>query len=122
MSHSLGGDGRSLERMFSRALGCIDGRDALGFLGIRCRLALAANFLFDNPFARRPRSGAFGGDIVVLGYFALGLHMLAIADWIDERVRDLRLSGIHFFARDGHLPRLAYERLHRKSSGVPCDT
>lgn len=119
---SLGADGRTLEKIFSRAMGCIDGFEARLFLGIRCRLAVAANFLYDNPFAHQARQGTFGGDIVVFGYLALGMHLLSVADWIDAEVRDLRLSGIHFLARDGFLPRLAYESVHGGSPAVPCDT
>lgn len=122
MRSSIGADGRTLGRIFSRKTGFIDGFEARLFLGIRCRLALAANFLYDNPFAHQARSGAFGGDVVVFGYFALGMHLLAVADWIDDEVRERRLTGIHFLMRDGHLPRLAYERIHGGNVPAPCDS
>ena len=121
MRTSIGANGRTLARIFSRESGLVDGFEARCFLGIRCRLAIAANFLYDNPFAHQARSGTFGGDLVVFGYFALGMHLLGVADWIDDEVRERRLTGVHFLMRDGHLPRLAYERIHGERVPAPCD-
>lgn len=79
------------------------------FFGMRCRLAVAANRLYDNPFIPVEPSGNFNADPVRIGYFAVGPYLLAIAQWLAELCRDESFDRMNFVARDGWLPMRAFE-------------
>ena len=94
------------------------------FLGMRCMLAEAACKLYDNPSLNLiPPGMTFGGSLPVVGYFGLGMHLLALAQWIGETVKKQHISGLHFLYRDGYLPQEAYNILYGDSNEkVPSDT
>ena len=94
------------------------------FLGIRCMLAQIACKLFDDP-SQNMISGdtVFGGSIQAFGYFGLGMHLLALVQWIQKTAKTHRISGIHFLYRDGCLPSEAYNIIYGDSAEkVPNDT
>lgn len=78
------------------------------FLGLRCMLAVVANHIFDDPYTG-------GRDPFVCpansGYFALGMYLLAIAQWLHRETAAYGYDTLCFFARDGRLVKQAFERL-----------
>lgn len=88
--------------------GVANGANALARMGVRCSLAVIANRLYDDPFNSYPAGSAFGHDPRLFGYAALGMHLLALTQWI-------RAEGggrVRFIARDGYLPMRAYALLY----------
>lgn len=85
---------------------------SLKFLEVRCALALCANKIYDNPFYSFNEWTLFNSDANLMGYFALGMHLWGVAKWLYNE--NLNKSGtIHFIARDGFLPKLAYDVINR---------
>lgn len=80
---------------------------------IRCMLAVVANKYFDNPYRTFSKYSDFNGDPYFVGYYALGMHVLAISKWILEDAIDKGYKKIHFVARDGFLPKKAYDHLSK---------
>lgn len=88
--------------------GAVNGTNALMRLGVRCSLAVIANRLYDDPFNSYPAGSAFGHDPRFFGYAALGMHLLALTQWI----RGESGGRVRFIARDGYLPMRAYALLY----------
>lgn len=78
------------------------------FFGMRCRLAVAANRLYDDPFVPVDPASDFNTNPVWIGYFAVGAYLLAIAQWLAELCRDENFDRMNFVARDGWLPMQAF--------------
>lgn len=75
-------------------------------LGYRCMLALVAGYYFDNPYRSFNEESDFNASPYFIGYYALGMHMVALSKWICENSKEY--NEIYFMARDGYLPMLAY--------------
>lgn len=75
-------------------------------LGYRCMLALASGYYFDNPYRSFNEESDFNGSPYFIGYYALGMHMVALSKWICDNSTEY--DNIYFMARDGYLPMLAY--------------
>lgn len=75
-------------------------------LGYRCMLALVAGYYFDNPYRSFNDESDFNGSPYFIGYYALGMHMVALSKWICDNSAEY--DDIYFMARDGYLPMLAY--------------
>lgn len=102
-------------RMASPLLRCFQGisgntppQGGKEFLGIRCMLAVVANHVFDDPYTG-------GRDPFVCpsnsGYFALGMYLLAMAQWLHRETAACGYDTLCFFARDGWLIKQAFERV-----------
>ncbi len=83
---------------------------ALNFLGIRTMLGMIANKFYDNPFVNYQKYSDFNADPNVIGYAALGMHMVGLAQWLHKESRTR--GKIHFIARDGYLLKQIYEVLY----------
>ena len=81
------------------------------FFGMRCRLAVAANRLYDDPFVPFDPSSDFNANPAWIGYLAMGPYLLAIAQWLAELCRSESFDRLNFVARDGWLPIQAFESL-----------
>ena len=81
------------------------------FLGLRCAWALVANKLFDNPYIDIKPGTDFNQNPYFVGYCALGMHLLSFVTWVINANKD-REYTIHFVARDGYLPKLAFDLLN----------
>ena len=81
-----------------------DMRAAGAYLGYRCAMALAANRLFDDPFADINEKTDFNADPYRVGYYALGQYLYAVTDWVIENAKEKNARALHFAARDGYLP------------------
>ena len=85
---------------------------------MRCMLGMIANRIFDNPWGFwRPESD-FGGSPKTLGYYAVGMYLFGICDWLCREMQKNGYGSIHFMARDGYLPMKGYEILS-KTYGIP---
>lgn len=89
------------------------------FLGERCAMALAANKLCDDPYLTVAAESDFNADPYRLGYFALGHYLYAVTDWVVGQVKEKKSSCVHFVARDGYLPMLAYEHFKKYDVTLP---
>lgn len=79
------------------------------YFGLRTMLSQAANDIFDNPYLVVHPDTDFNADPKFFGYYALGMHLFALGNWLHQSVRDNKYSQINFMARDGYLPMKAYE-------------
>lgn len=87
------------------------------FFGMRCRMAVVANRLYDDPFVPVDPAADFNADPARIGYFAVGPYLLAIAQWLMELCQKEDFSQINFVARDGWLPMQAFKLL-REAFGI----
>lgn len=93
--------------------------NGLNFLGIRCMLALTANSYFDNPYRTFHNETDFNADPNLIGYYALGMHLFGIADWLLKDTTKKKYDKIVFFARDGYWMMKAYQILKKAYSEAP---
>lgn len=71
--------------------------------------ALSFNRYFDNPYRSFNSTSDFNCDPFFIGYSLLGPHILGLVRWIDEEARRSGRSRVFFCARDGYLPKMAYD-------------
>lgn len=100
-------------RIFEEQKGLMTPQGASFTWGIRTMEAVAANRLFDNPFVVYDPGSDFNADSYTIGYFALGMHMYAIADWLVQSVQENGYDNLCFMARDGYVPYEAFKMLNR---------
>lgn len=94
---------------------------AIGFLGTRSALAVAANKMFDNPFCSFNEWTEVNCSPQFLGYYALGMHLLGFTKWIMEKSSENQYNRILFVARDGYLPMKAFHIMKKYYKEVPSD-
>lgn len=82
------------------------------FTAIRCITALAANKSFASPFVSFHPQSDFNADPRLIGYSALGPHLLALCHWIHKNKEEKQIGTVHFVARDGYLVKQAYNYLY----------
>lgn len=90
-----------------------------GFVGFRSMLAVVANRIFDNPFYSYNEQSDFNGNPYYIGYFTLGMHLYAVADWLLKEARHKDSRTIHFVARDGYILQKAYDIMTKGDSTTP---
>ena len=88
-----------------------------GNIGIRCMLALVINKFFDNPFSGFNRDSAYDANPYFIGYFALGMNLWALAEWITEETKQYK--KIHFLSRDGYVLKSVYDIMNADKDKVP---
>lgn len=98
-----------------------DSRSSIEFMGIRSMLAVVANKYFDNPFTPFNENSDFNGDPLLIGYYALGMHMFALVNWLLKDSIDNKYEKMIFMARDGYLPREIWNVLKSSYAGTPKD-
>lgn len=89
-------------------------------IGYCCSIALVANCYFDDPFRNFDLNTKYNSDPYLLGYFALGLHLLAVVFWIIKESSNYK--RIVFMSRDGYLVKKAYDivvKYKKKSQKLP---
>lgn len=91
---------------------------SLKFLEVRCALALSAKMIYDNPYISYLAGSAFNCSPRFIGYYALGMHLFSVARWLYEKTGGGEYK-LHFVARDGYLPRLAYDILNSEGDAAP---
>lgn len=80
-------------------------------LSFRCMQALAATKFFDYGFRATSRNSAFSGSPAIIGYYALGGHLLSLAQWVIEQAQRDGIKKLVFLARDGSLIKQAVDHL-----------
>lgn len=96
-----------------------DNLSAMNFSGIRTMLAVVANKYFDNPWRSFRRNSDFNADPYLMGYYALGLHLFGVANWLLQDTKSKGYDNIVFMARDGYLPMEAYKLLRNLYDKTP---
>lgn len=79
----------------------IDHHNYLEYMGNRISLALVANKFFDNPYTSIIDGTNFSSSPQFIGYYALGMHMFAVAKWLMDNTKEY--DTVSFMARDGKL-------------------
>ena len=97
------------------------GRILLGDLTFRCMQAMTANRFFDDGFAAASAGANFGASPAVLGYYAVGGHVLALAQWLLRRARAEGVTKLVFLARDGYLVKQAVDHLLGENADIATD-
>ncbi len=80
-------------------------------IGYRSMAALVSNKLFDNPYSSWNDGTDFDANPYVMGYYAVGMHLVGITAWLAELVRRRHVRQICFLSRDGYLPMMAMEAM-----------
>lgn len=83
----------------------------INYIGLRQVFATVTNKLFDFPFINFVSD--YQCSTKFLGYYAVGMHLLAFTSWVIENAKNR--NTIHFVARDGYVPMLAYEIIKESS-------
>lgn len=99
-----------------------DNKSSMNFLGIRTMIGMAANKYFDNPYRTFNRESIFNADTTLIGYYALGMHLFGIANWLIKDTMKKKYDNIAFMARDGYLPLKAYELLKTIYKDAPKES
>lgn len=84
-----------------------------GNFAYRSMQAIVANKYFDNPFKRWVKHSDFSCDPYFVGYYTVGMHLIAISHWLVKVAREKRTNEIVFLARDGYMPLKACEALKK---------
>jgi len=90
-------------------------------LPMRCMQALAAARFFDNGFAATTPADCFASSPERLGYYAVGGHVLSVAQWLIRRAKADGVRKLVFLARDGWLIRQAVDLLLKDEDGLTTD-
>lgn len=93
--------------------------NGLNFIGIRLMLAMVANKYFDNPYRTFNNETDFNADPNLIGYYALGMHLYGITDWLLKDTLKENYDKIVLFARDGYWIMKAYEILKENYENAP---
>ena len=92
-----------------------------GALSFRCMQALTANRFFDNGFAAVTPDASFACSPSLLGYYAVGGHVLALAQWLIGRAKAEGVTKLVFLARDGWLVKQAVDHILTDADGIATD-
>ena len=93
--------------------------NGLNFMGIRSMLAMVANKYFDNPYRTFNNETDFNCDPNLIGYYALGMHLYGITDWLIKDSIKENYDRIVFMARDGYWVMKAYEIMKNSYPKAP---
>ena len=115
------------------SIGCLSGNYLMSeeklyaSLGYRSMAALVANRMFDNPYSSHAPSSFFNANPYIMGYYAVGMHMVGLCKWLADTIRAKNVHHICFLSRDGFLPNRTFEMMKEyydvqdvTSSYVPC--
>lgn len=106
--------GKSFNNIFNKNSGQIDLLGGINqFLGLRSMLAVVANKLFDNPFVSFNKQSDFNANPKYIGYYNVGMHLYSLIDWIIHEIDPKTTNTLHFVARDGFIPKKAYDILSK---------
>lgn len=82
-------------------------------------LAVAANIIYDNPFITFNGETNYNAKPQYIGTLAFGNHLLALVKWIIEDAKTSNYGTVHFIARDGYMPKKAYEIIKKFYKSAP---
>ena len=96
-----------------------DNQTSMNFIGIRTMIAVVANKYFDNPFRIFNNESDFNVDPFLLGYYAVGMYMFGVGNWLLKETSGKNYKNLVFMARDGFLPMEVYNILKDFYKDVP---
>lgn len=99
-------------KMFENITGATTNYIGQDYHGISIFIAMVANKFFDNPFTTFNKETTFNAHPSMLGYFGLGMHLYGVAYWLLEQSDQNNYDSLTFMARDGYLPKLAFDKLY----------
>lgn len=91
-------------------------------VGIRIMRGLAANKYFDDPFRTFEKESDYNQDPYFVGYGALGMELLALTKWMVEQIKRDHVENMVFLARDGYLPKKAYDMYRQYHKELPSSS
>ena len=97
------------------------GKSLQAALSLRCMQALTANRFFDNGFAATSPESNFACDPSLLGYYAVGGHVLSLAQWLIRRAKADGVKKLVFLARDGWLMKQTVDLLLTEADHIETD-
>lgn len=106
--------GESILKIFNSSINYRRKFGTYDYFGTRTLLAVVANKIFDNPYVPFNINSDFNADPRIIGYYCLGLHLYAIADWLIDNASRAKYNNINFMARDGYLPKKAFDILNKQ--------
>lgn len=104
--------GNAINRVIWRNPQYIDMKVYEQFLGLRTMMGLMAAHCYDHPFIHTHPDSDYNADPERIGYMVLGPHILALCKWMEKIAVRERIPTIHFVARDGYLPKAAFDSLN----------
>ncbi len=108
--------GNAIVESVSRNKTNVDLRAYSHFFSLRCAMGLMAQHCFDKPFVHTHPDSDYNADPDRIGYMTLGPHLLALCAWMKRIARQEHIPKIHFVARDGYLPKQAFDLLNTDAS------
>ncbi len=96
-----------------------DNQTSMNFIGIRTMIAVVANKYFDNPFRTFNRESDFNIDPYLIGYYAVGMYMFGVTNWLLRETANKGYKNLAFMARDGYLPMEIYNIFKKYYKNVP---
>lgn len=105
--------GEIFSKIYQNPIALRDGNQFDRFFGWKTLLAVAANYIFDNPLIPFHPDTDFNADPRIVGYFALGLHLFGVSSWLANAVAKENYKNLNFMARDGYLPMECYKVLNQ---------
>ncbi len=87
-------------------------------LSFRCMQGLTAIRFFDDGYAPTDRASNFAANPALLGYYAVGGHVLALAKWLIQSAKRDGIKKLVFLARDGMLVKEAADALLTQEDGI----
>ncbi len=92
-----------------------DSNMSYSFLGIRTMEAMVANKFFDNPYVSFHPESDFNGNPYFIGYYALGMHVYGVVEYLNKLVEENNYDTIAFLARDAYLIKNCFD-LYQKDN------
>ncbi len=86
-----------------------DSNMAYSFLGLRTMEAIVANKFFDNPYISFHPDSDFNGNPYFIGYYALGMHVYGVVEYLNQLVEQNDYDTVAFLARDAYLIKLCFD-------------
>lgn len=84
----------------------------LQYSGLRSMLGVVGNGIFDNPYMSFNKNTEFNSDPYFTGYYALGMHLFQLCNWMKNEMDKRKIDKIHFLARDGYIAKQAFEIMY----------
>ena len=90
--------------------------ETLKQLPLNAAQAICANNIFDKPFPSWNEELRYNANAYFIGNYVFGTEMLGIASWIANICKENGYKNVVFLARDGYIPKIAFDILVEKRS------
>lgn len=104
--------GETYNVLFADSFMMRDGYQYTRYWGLRAMLAVVANKIFSNPYDDFNIHTDFNADPRIIGYYATGMHLFAVSQWLINQTVSHKYKNMNFMARDGFLPMEAWKILN----------